>query len=113
MARRIALSCLVSAMPACITRAPTDYELDRRAGLMPATDVDKLGVSAAEISLNGGVHKTGVAPLRTVPWVEKVLVHDQEIDGGYWLQGTWAFLEVEPGRWLVGEECDVTGGWRP
>ncbi len=75
--------------------------------------MDKLEGRTAEISLTGGAVKAGVAPARTKPWIEKVWVHDQEIDGGYWLQGTWVFLEVEPGRWLLREENDVTGGGRP
>lgn len=96
---------LTLSLAACATRAPTDYELDRRAGLMPAIEVQKAKAGAEEMRRIPGGNKPAAKPVRASPWFEKVWVYDHEIEGGYWLQGTYLFLEVEPGRWVrPGEE---------
>ena len=43
-----------------------------------------------------------VAPVIRKAWISDVLLED-----GTWIQGTWMYLEVEPGRWLA--EIDPGG----
>ena len=87
----------------CATRAPSDYELDRRAGLLPTAEVERLKREANDVRQVAGASKVVREPPRSKPRLERIWVYDQELDGGYWLQGTYVFLEVEPGRWLEGE----------
>ena len=93
----------------CATRAPTDYELDRRAGLVPTVEVERLSREADLLRHVEGSPKPALEPPRTKPRLERVWVYDQELDGGYWLQGTYLYLEVEPGRWQE-EETKAAGG---
>jgi hypothetical protein len=88
----------------CVSRAPSEYELDRRAGLMPSLEVEKAKSGALEINQMSFTGKSPTKPVRAAPWFERVWVYDQELDGGYWMQGTYVFLEVEPGRWVKPEE---------
>lgn len=95
--------CLSSTV-ACVSRAPSEYELDRRAGLLPSIEVEKAKAGAMDLRQGAVDPKSPVKPLRAAPWFERVWVYDQELDGGYWMQGTYVFLEVEPGRWMKAEE---------
>jgi hypothetical protein len=87
----------------CATRAPSDYELDRRAGLVPSVDVDK-GLSSELRPLAKNM-KDPKHPHRRAPRLEKVWVYDQELDGGYWMQGTFVYMEAAPGEWLLEPEA--------
>jgi hypothetical protein len=98
---------LLAVLAGCATRAPTDYELDRRAGLVPTVEVERLRREAEDIHQVNADGKSARQPPRSQPRLERIWVYDQELDGGYWLQGTYVFLEVEPGRWL---EDSRTGG---
>lgn len=106
---RIELAIATAAMAlagGCVSRAPTDCELDRRAGVYPSSFCDKdaaalprerpalvgAGIGAAEA-------KPASLPIREQPVVAKVWVRDQILDGGHWMQGTWIFVEVESSRW--------------
>lgn len=87
----------------CLTRAPSDYELDRRAGFTPpgatsdrsATELQKLGAVKSEI-------KPSLVPVRRAARVEKIWVFDQTIDNRV-LQHTWLFVEVDKGGWTTAE----------
>ena len=99
MTKTIIFSLLLTS---CITRAPSEYELDRRAGLTPSVEVP---ISEKEIAKLEKIHKTdaiGGAPVRTSPWIEKVWVYDQSLGKDYWLQGTYIYMEVEPTSWSIG-----------
>jgi hypothetical protein len=87
----------------CITRAPSEYELDRRAGLIPSSGEQGEAQSAlGSISVSEGDRalKEPSAPARQSSRLEKVLVFDQALDDQYWLQSTYVYLEIERGRWL-------------
>ena len=90
-------------LTSCLTRAPTEYELDRRAGLIPPSQDLSLKATATEVASapERSRKKDPEAPGRIAPRVERVWVHAQELDGGYWLQGTWVFLEVRAGGWTT------------
>jgi hypothetical protein len=97
------LSVLVflSCLGACATRAPSTHELERRGGLSGGKSDEKtyeadLGRIAAE---KAQAKETG-APVRLAPLIARVWVHDQTVDEGHWLQGTWMFVEVEGSRWV-------------
>ena len=94
-------------LSSCVTRAPTENELDRRAGLVPATLAeehrDELKDQLTGLHPVKGQDKPTRLPLRSTARVERVWVYDQELDGGYFLQGTYLYLEVEPGRWVQEE----------
>ena len=97
----------IAFVTSCVTRAPTENELDRRAGLAPIAAADDRRDELEE-QLKGlhpitGKDKPTRLPLRSSARLERVWVYDQELDGGYWLQGTYLYLEVEPGRWIEEE----------
>lgn len=98
---------LIYLASACATRAPSEYELDRRAGLVPAIEVERLSREAADLQKVPGSAKFPQVPPRTKPRLERVWVYDQELDGGYWLQGTYIYFELEPGRWQVDAAADA------
>jgi hypothetical protein len=90
----------------CMHRAPTTYELDRRAGFTPPPqaaakdDLDKLRTSSV-------VPRSPRVPVKVPPLIEKVWVSDQVLADGAVLQGTWLYLEIVGGRWL--NEVDPGG----
>jgi hypothetical protein len=86
---------------ACATRAPTQYELDRRAGLSPSEEVSSL--EETDLRKLALTQKDPKHPIRRPAQLEKVWVYDQELDGGYWMQGTFVYLEVSPGEWTMEE----------
>jgi hypothetical protein len=105
------LSVLVflSCLGACATRAPSTHELERRGGLSGGKSDEKtyeadLGRIAAE---KAQAKETG-APVRLAPLIARVWVHDQTVDEGHWLQGTWMFVEVEGSKWV--KAPDASGG---
>jgi hypothetical protein len=92
----------------CASRAPTQYELDKRAGLLSvAESKEETNQKIVPSSANAAKldPKKPEIPRRASPWFERLWVYDQETKGGYWLQGTFVFVEIEPGRWIKpGEE---------
>lgn len=83
---------------ACLTRAPTEYELDKRAGFAtPASpklsdkEIKSFGSNAAEV-------RTTDAPPRRAPLVKKIWVYRQTIDNRVF-DGTWMWVELDRGRW--------------
>lgn len=89
----------VCALGGCITRAPTTYELDRRAGFTPPGE-PVLADDLAKMRTNSNIPRAPMIPVRIPPVIEKVWVADSTLADGAKMQGTWMFLEVEPGRWL-------------
>ena len=83
----------------CMTRAPTTYELDRRAGTLPPT-VEVSTSDLSQVRTNSKIAAAPMMPMKVPPLIEKVWVADVTLADGAKLQGTWLFLEVEPGRWL-------------
>lgn len=105
----LALACTTG----CLRRAPTTFELDRRAGHAPPSldpghrtgGRDPVPVPLQSTStLAAAPHM----PARIEPVVQRVWVADQLLEDGSWLQGTWMFVETAPARWLV--EVDPGGG---
>jgi hypothetical protein len=112
MRNRLTLLILAAALPGCLTRAPTSYELDRRAGLLPPSEDKEKADKAVKgelsgIRTNSSIPRSPEMPVRLPPLVEKVWVSDMTLADGVKMQGTWLFLEVEPGRWL--DEYDPGG----
>lgn len=95
-------------LSACLRRAPTSYELDKRSGqaLPPAEpqyETKKTLKKAAftePLRTNSTLAPAPMMPARTAPVVRRVWVTDQTLPDGSWLQGTWWFVEVQPSRWL-------------
>jgi hypothetical protein len=98
----------------CIHRAPTTYELDRRAGFpVPPPAVAKKGEPVVSQDLDKVRTSSAVAqsprmPVKVPPLIERVWVSDIPLGPDARLQGTWLFLEVERGKWL--DEVDPGGG---
>jgi hypothetical protein len=92
----------------CATRAPTKFELDRRAGLIPEADGQKKIAEARDVRSLATSTKDPAMPHRTSPRVEKIWVYDQELGPNTWMQGTFIFLEVEPGRWSTEGRAEVS-----
>jgi hypothetical protein len=97
---------MVIVLAGCVSRAPTDCELDKRSGLYPSSYCDKDAAALprdrpALVGTGGGTAdaKPASLPIREQPMVAKVWVRDQILDGGHWMQGTWLFVEVAPSRW--------------
>lgn len=95
---------VAGAAAGCVSRAPTECELDRRSGLYPSSYCDNeaakkaptasLAVNAVSLST-----KHAPVPVREQPTVARVWIHDQLLEDGTLMEGTWAFIEVEPSRW--------------
>jgi hypothetical protein len=87
----------------CVSRAPTDCELDKRSGLYPSSfcegKADKGAVEPVQGATAASV-KPNEIPVRSEPLVKRVWIHDQILEGGHWMQGTWAYIEVEPSKWV-------------
>jgi len=87
----------------CVSRAPTKCELDKRSGMYPSSFCDEEAAQSAmtpsALVATGVPVKPVDVPVREGPVVTKVWVHDQVLDGGHWLQGSWLFVEVEAARW--------------
>ena len=96
----LSLSCIVGG---CVSRAPTDCELDKRSGLYPSSfckeTADKGAVEPTQGATAANV-KPNEIPVRSEPLVKRVWIHDQILEGGHWMQGTWAYIEVEPSKWV-------------
>lgn len=111
-------SCLLVALlcAGCMKRAPTNYELDRRAGMgtPPAEAQYERGPGKRPAPFDEPLQSTSVLapaarmPARIEPVIRRVWVSDQQLPDGTWLQGTWLFMEVQPARWLF--EVDPGGG---
>ncbi len=100
MRTKIALAILgIVSISGCITRAPTTYELDRRAGFSPPGE-PVLPDDLSKMRTNSAIARTPMIPVRVPPVVEKVWIADSTLGDGAKMQGTWMFLEVEPGRWF-------------
>ncbi|HYX31596.1 MAG TPA: hypothetical protein VE954_00690 [Oligoflexus sp.] len=94
----------------CLTRAPTSYELDRRAGMLPPSqDTSDKGIRTdlSGLRTNSSIPRSPEMPMRLPPLIEKVWLSDMTLADGVKMQGTWIFVEVEPGRWL--DEFDPGG----
>lgn len=108
MTRFPSLLVLVLLVPGCLRRAPTSYELDKRAGhpLPPTEPAYETKKSLRKASFTEPLHTTSniarapQMPARSAPVVRRVWVVDQTLPDGSWLQGTWWFVEVQPSRWL-------------
>ena len=99
MKQYLLLTTTIVLFSGCITRAPTTYELDRRAGFnAPGEPV--LPDDLSKMRTNSNIPRAALMPVRMPPLVEKIWVADTTLADGAKLQGTWLFLEVEPGRWL-------------
>lgn len=85
----------------CVTRAPSDYELDRRAGRLPKKE-DKTSYKAIskEIHEIKGQNKVPVKPTRIAPRIENIWIYNQELNDGTYLQGTFLFIQIDNGYWL-------------
>jgi|GEM_PF-4294868 len=90
----------------CVSRAPTDCELDKRSGLYTSSFCDKDEVASAgerpalvrEVVATSEIKHASI-PIREQPVIARIWVRDQLLDGGHWMQGTWLFVEVAPSRW--------------
>lgn len=108
MIKRILILASVCTFSGCaVTRAESDYELNRRAGL-PIPGEDKLNLKEGDLRTSSVLQKNSYMPARVPPVVERIWFFDKKI-GNYWQQGTWVWVEVEPGRWLN----DVDPGGAP
>ena len=87
----------------CLVRAPTTFELDRRAGLLADARTDGL----MQVRTSSAVARAPQMPVKLPPLIEKVWVSDVPLGPDARLQGTWMYLEVERGRWL--DEVDPGG----
>jgi hypothetical protein len=92
----------------CFKRAPSSYELDKRAGqpLPPAEPQYETKKSLRKQRFEEPLRTTSTIapaarmPARTAPVIRRVWVADQTLPDGSWLQGTWWYVEVEPSHWL-------------
>lgn len=84
----------------CMTRAPSDYQLDRQAGRLPQKESSEVGLF--DVFHIRGILKDSKDPIRIPPAVEKVWIYDQENEDGSFLQGTYLYFQLDSGHWLNG-----------
>jgi len=94
----------LTGLAGCVSRAPTECELDKRSGLYPSSFC---GTAALTATLDSQpkpsaapLSQAGLIPVRSQPIVKKIWVSPQIIEGGHWMDGTWLYLEVEPSQWM-------------
>ncbi len=101
--------CFCGALVSCVSRAPTECELDKRSGLYPTSFCENVSDSkaaqgstekSAALNSNAGLIKASIIPMRSQPIVKRVWMTDQILAGGHWMQGTWIYVEIEPSEWL-------------
>lgn len=97
--KRLALISAFLVLGGCVTKFPTDYELDRRSGSTPASGIPGIE-SLSNYSLRDAPMTPDYMPVRSQPVVTKVWVYDRRL-GPNWLQGTWMFIEVQPSQWVT------------
>lgn len=90
---------VIPALTSCLTRAPTTYELDRRAGLLPPNE-SLLKSDISSMKTNSNMTRKTEMPERLPPLVEKIWVTAQLLPDGSKLDGTWMWIELERSRWL-------------
>lgn len=115
MMRVLLPALLMVSVSGCMKRAPTTYELSRRAGQpYPPAEPDfvdpkgkkKKGATFdAPVWANSNLAPSQHMPARSAPQIARVYMHDHQLpnkDGTNtaWLQGTWIFMEVRPAQWL-------------
>ncbi len=114
MKNSILVSVLSLTSVSCATRAPSTFELDKKAGLTPTLDIEGAKTEAKELKKTedkkderskekSKEKEKPEQPWRTRPRVEKIWVYGQELSPSVYLQGTHVFLEVNPGEWIRGE----------
>jgi hypothetical protein len=103
MKRLLYAAAALSGLAGCMVRAPTSFELDRRAGLLAERRTDAL----SQVHTSSAVPRAPMEPVKIPPLIEKVWVSDVPLGPDARLQGTWMYLEVERGRWL--DEVDPGG----
>lgn len=97
----------------CATRAPSSFELDKKAGLSPSLDAEDTKKEAKELRKTDE-KKSDVKekknkvndedkPRRTFPRIEKIWVYGRELSPAAYMQGTHIFLEVTPSTWTSEE----------
>ena len=91
----------------CLGRAPTTYELDRRAGFKVPVDDAAPDKTLTQLDTSSAVAPAPRVPVKLPSVIEKVWVSDLGLSEDARLQGTWMFVEVERGRWL--DEVDPGG----
>ncbi len=79
----------------CLSRAPTDYELDKRAGRAP----EQVAPAPLALSVDSHDTKPPAGPMLVPPEIVPVWIYGHSQTDGTWLQGTWVFVEVQPARW--------------
>lgn len=103
MKKMIAFLFVTLTLTGCLTRAPTDYELDKRAGLTPPVPNPKLKDSELTKFSFNEKNPTGASlPNEYEKRVEKTWIYERPAGGGT-LQGTWFWMEVAS----AGCECDA------
>jgi hypothetical protein len=107
MAKTMVLAVGLWALGGCLTRAPTTYELDRRAGFTPPNGGTPRREELSPLHTSSAVARAPRVPVKVPPLIEKVWLSDLALGPRARLQGTWVYLEVEPGRWL--DEIDPGG----
>ncbi len=105
MKKSILVSVLALTSISCATRAPSTFELDRKAGLTPSLDTEGAKKEAKELKKTDEkkAKEKPEQPWRTHPRIEKIWVYGQELSPSVYMQGTHVFLEVNPGEWIRGE----------
>lgn len=78
----------------CLTRAPTNYEMDRRAGLTPPIRDPKLGDNElSQLTLSKNAQGGPRLPQEYEKRLEKTWLFERSVGGGT-LQGSWFWMEV-------------------
>ncbi len=106
MKKVIVFLLLSMSVTSCLTRAPTTYELDRRAGMLPPNQI-QVKDDLTKMQTNSNIAKKTEMPERLPPLVEKIWVTSQILPDGSKLDGTWMWIEADHARWL--DEKDPGG----
>ena len=94
-----------------VTRAPSDYQLDIKSGLVPPNkekETEKLKDNLSVLKAGRNPLPTDdKAPIYTPALVEQVYIYPQKLSDDSFLAGTWMWLVVDKGDWYTSTD----NGW--
>lgn len=98
----------VFSLTGCMSRAPSEYQLDIKSGLIPP---DK-EISEKNLKENLSLLRPGRVPMPgdkevpvyTSPLIEEVYVYPQKLSDDSFMSGTYIWLVVDSGDWYVSRD---------
>lgn len=100
------ISCI--SITGCMTRAPSEYQLDIKSGLVPPNqELNEKNLKEKISLLRPGrvpMPNEKEIPIYTSPLIEEVYVYPQKLSDDLFLSGTYIWLVVDEGDWYISRD---------